>query len=132
MDVEDWLAARSDDFQALHAAIGDLVRARWPDAERKVVGEGSYEMPAYVVPVPEHPPRESWTGTMPHDVFIIAPTEKKAGVTTHLWHPNRPGLIQENAEWLAAAGYKPMVGCLQWNRKATMDLDALARLLDDV
>ena len=130
--MDDWLAARSDEFQALHAAVGDRVRARWPETRLQVIGEGSYEMPAFVVPVADHPPKEAWTGTMPRDVFIVAPTQKKAGVTTHMWHPNRPGLIQENAEWLAAAGFKPMVGCLQWNRKAPMDLDAFARLLDEV
>lgn len=120
------------EFEELHRAIGELVQARWPDAVRKNVGEGAYELDAYVVPVPDHPPKESWKGTLPNDVFVIGPTEKKAGITIHVWHPNHPYLLKENADWLAEAGFKPMVGCLQWNRKAPLDLESFGKLLDRV
>lgn len=132
MDVASWLADRTPAFQVLHERIGDLVRARWPAATLEVTGEASYEMPSYVIPVAHPPAADTWKGTMPRDVFVVAPTEKKAGITIHVWHPNHPYLLKDNADWLAEAGYKPMVGCLQWNRKAEPDLDAFAKLLDQV
>lgn len=132
MDVASWLADRTPAFQDLHARIGALVRARWPMAHLEVTGEGSYEMPSYVIPIENPPAADTWKGTMPRDVFIVAPTEKKAGITIHVWHPNHPYLLKDHAETLAQAGYKPMVGCLQWNRKTAPDLDAFAALLDSV
>lgn len=133
MDERTWLAARSAEFRALHDAIGGLVRARWPAARVELIYPGeAYEMAAWLVPVPDHPPKESWKGTMPNDTFVVGPTQTKSGMTIHVWHPNQPGLLKDNAHWLAAAGFKPMVGCLQWNRKAPVDLEAFGRLLDAV
>lgn len=130
MDVGEWLAQTTPGFQEIHEQIGQIIKARWPDARLEVAGEGTYEMPSYVIPIENPPDADAWRGTMPRDVFIIAPTEKKAGITIHVWHPNVPYLLKDHAETLAAAGYKPMVGCLQWNRKSPPDLDAFAALLD--
>ncbi len=123
---EDILADCSEDFRRLHAAIGDAVRARWPDA-RDVV---EYDMAAFAVPVSDPPAAEDWKGTMPREVFIIGPTEKKAGITIHLWHPKEPYLLKQHQKELEEAGFKPMVGCLQWNKKAPLPMDAFAALLD--
>ena len=122
---EDILAATSEGFQALHAAIGDRVRARF-DAEPVA----SYGIAAWRIPVPKPPGEDEWKGTMPRTHLVIAPAEKKAGVTMHVWHPNAPYLLRDNEAWLKEAGFKVMVGCLQWNRKADMPLDAVERLLD--
>lgn len=128
---DEHTANMTTDFRTLHQEVGNLVKQRWPNAREEVVCQGtSYEMAAYVVPLAEHPPKEAWTGTLPHDVLVVGPTEKKAGTTIHIWHPNHPYLLKDNADWLKAAGFKPMVGCLQWNRKAPLDLGALAHLLE--
>ncbi len=125
------MAEASPRLQALDAAIGKALRKRWPKARREHVFPGtSYEMDAWLVPIPDPVPQEEWKGTMPHDVFTVGPTEKKAGITVHVWHPKHPELLQENAAWLKEAGFKPMVGCLQWNRKADFPMDAFEQLLD--
>lgn len=127
------LAATSPGFQALHARIGELLQARWPETRLEhVFPDTSYDMQAWVVPVPDHPPKETWKGTMPNDVFVVGPTQKKAGITIHVWHPNHPYLLKDNADWLKEAGFKPMVGCLQWNRKADVPIEALAKLFDEL
>lgn len=125
------VAKESESFQALHAAIGAAIESRWPDVTLdEVYPDSSYDMPAFLVPLADHPPKEEWKGTMPNDVFLVSPVARAAGTTIHMWHPNHPYLLKENAEWLKEAGFKPMVGCLQWNRKAELPLDAVERLLD--
>jgi hypothetical protein len=119
------LAAATDAFRQLHAEMGRRVLAVFPDAQ-PVQEHG---MAAWAVPVPTPPPADEWQGTMPRTYLTIAPTEKQAGITLHVWHPNRPELLADNADWLKAAGFKPMVGCLQWNRKGELPLDAFDRLL---
>ncbi len=79
--------------------------------------------------IQDPPPEDSWKGTMPRTHLTVAPVERKAGVTIHIWHPNEPYLLKDNEAWLTEAGFKVMVGCLQWNRKAAFPLDALERLL---
>ncbi len=123
----------SEPFQALHAAIGELLKQRWPDTHLgHVFPDTKFAMVAWLIPLTDAPPESSWKGTMPRDLFVVGPTEKKAGITIHIWHPNHPYLLKENADWLKKAGYKPMVGCLQWNRKASPDLAAFAQLLDQI
>ncbi len=119
-------------LQTLHAAIGKALKRRWPKARRERIFPGtSYDMDAWLVPIPDPVPEEDWKGTMPRDVFTVGPTEKKAGITVHVWHPKKPTLLQDNAAWLNDAGFKPMVGCLQWNKKADFPMDAFERLLDE-
>lgn len=119
------LAATSDRFRALHAALGQRVSAVFPDAAPVV----SYDRPAWAVAVPRPPPAKTWKGTLPREELVIAPSERNDGVTIHVWHPNEPGLLAKNEDRLSAAGFKVMVGCLQWNRKADLPLDAIERLL---
>ncbi len=124
-DAETLLAATSDRFRALHAALGELVLELFPDAEPTV----DWNMAGWRVPVPDPPAEEEWKGTMPRTYFAFFPSEKKAGLTFHVWHPKDPYILKENADWLKGAGFKPMVGCLQWNRKADVPLDVFRRLL---
>ncbi len=119
------VAATSPAFQALHADIHAAVLRCFPDA-RPVVAFG---MAAFQVPLPDPPAADTWIGTQPRTHLTVAPTEKKAGITVHVWHPNRPSLLADNAAWLKEAGFKPMVGCLQWNRKAPFPMDAFEKLL---
>lgn len=125
------MAEASPRLQAIDAAIGKALKARWPKARKQRIYPGtSYDMEAWQITIPDPVPKEEWKGTMPRDQFTVAPTEKKAGITVHVWHPKKPELLGENAAWLKEAGFKPMVGCLQWNRKAEFPMDAFERLLD--
>lgn len=112
-------------FRALHDELGRRVATVFPDA--RPVQE--YGIAAWAVAVPHPPSEDDWKGTMPRTDLFIGPTEKKAGITVHFWHPNHPELLKDNADWLKDAGFKPMVGCLQWNRKADLPLHAFDRLL---
>lgn len=120
------VAATTPPFQALHDSIHAALRQRFPGTEPVVV----YGLAAYQAPVPDPPADADWQGTQPRTHLTVAPTEKKAGITVHVWHPNRPSLLADNAAWLKEAGFKPMVGCLQWNRKAPFPMDAFEKLLD--
>ena len=119
------IATTSPRFQALHREMGQLVHAVFPQA-RPIV---SWGMPAWAVAVPRPPAETAWRGTLPRTELTIGPTEKKSGVTMHFWHPNQPNILAENRDWLTQAGFKVMVGCVQWNRKSDFPIAAFERLL---
>ncbi len=109
----------------MHKALGTAVREVFSEATKSV----AWNMPGWIIPVPQPPAEADWKGTLPRTHLTILASEKKAGLTFHVWHPNRPGLLQEEAAWLKAAGFKPMVGCVQWNRKGDPPMEAFERLL---
>ncbi len=113
-------------FKALHAALGAALAERFPGCEAVQL----YGIASFQAPLARPPPEAGWIGTLPRTHVTLAPTERKEGITVHLWHPLAPTLIQDNASWLQEAGFKPMVGCLQWNRKAPCPIDVFERLLD--
>lgn len=113
--------ARDEELQS----IVDAFRAVHPDAEP--IHEWGID--GWSVQVRDEPP-EGYKGTMDSTRLMLLPTEKKAGLTIHLWDPRDPERIAKHAEALKEAGFKPMVGCLQWNRKAPVDLDALRTLFE--
>lgn len=127
-DAKVILAGCSQGFQELHARIGGIVKHRFPGT--RLVE--AWDIAAWQAPISDPPPASSWKGTLPRDVFTVGPTEKKAGITVHVWHPNHPYLLKENEAMLKQAGFKVMVGCLQWNKKADFPIDALDQLLAKV
>jgi hypothetical protein len=75
---------------------------------------------------------ESWKGTIDPNFIHIGVAERAAGITLHLWNPYNPACLKDNFKPLTAAGFKVMVGCLQFNRKAEFPLQAVTPLLDDL
>lgn len=122
------LQGTSDRFRLLHAEIGLRIDAAFDDVE----AVEAFGMPAFMVPLRDPPPEEEWRGTIPRTHITIAPTQKRAGITLHVWHPKAPHLLRDNEGWLREAGFKVMVGCLQWNRKAELPLDAVDRLIETI
>lgn len=107
------------DFADVHAAIGDALRRHFPDAEPCT----EWNIDGYRVQVQDEP--DEWKGTMPPTHLIVLPDEKKAGITTHIWDPRDPDLLRHHEAALKQVGFKVMVGCIQWNRKADYPVDAV-------
>lgn len=120
------LADATPAFLELHRTIGEAVAGVCP-AARAVV---EYGIAGWALPVANPPSADAWKGTMPRTHCFVGPAEKKAGTTIHVWHPNHPHLLRDHEAMLRGAGFKVMVGCLQWNRKAPPPVDALAALLE--
>lgn len=120
-----YLDASSSRFQAIFDSLDAIVQANFPGSE--AIWE--WNLPGWRVAVPNPPPEAEWKGTLPRTHLVILASEKKAGLTFHVWHPSRPSLLADEAAWLKDAGFKPMVGCVQWNRKAEPPMDEFARLL---
>lgn len=112
--------AREDELDAIAAAF----RTVHPNAEPV----HAWGLDGWAVKVQDRP--EGWTGTMDPERLMVFPLERKAGITVHVWDPRNPELLQWNDAALQAAGFKVMVGCLQWNRKAPVDVEALRRLFE--
>lgn len=71
----------------------------------------------------------NWKGTIDPNFVHVGVAERKAGITLFLWNPAEPQILRLHAEELAAAGFKVMVGCLQFNRKSAFPLDAVVPIL---
>lgn len=105
-------------------AIVVAFRTVHPEAEP--VNE--WDMDGWAVEVQDAP--KDWVGTMDSTRLMVFPLERKSGITVHIWDPRDPGLLKSNDDLLEEAGFKVMAGCLQWNRKAPVDADALQRLFE--
>jgi hypothetical protein len=111
----------------LLAALGSLeahVTRLWPHAEKVF----EYNMNGWRihrgVDIPE------WTGTIDPNWVRLYVAERKAGLSLHLWEPF--GCLQDRGSALAAAGYKPMVGCMQYNRKGDLPVEPVVAVLEAV
>lgn len=109
----------------LRAALAARVRKVFPDAEPAE----AYGMAGWQVSLPDSAPARPDLGTLDADHLQIFPVQRKAGVTLHVWNPVDYEFLDTQAEALSVAGYKVMKGCIQWNRKADLDLDAVEVLL---
>ena len=75
--------------------------------------------------VPRRKTVESRTGTMDPNWLFIGLAERAAGITLHVWNPlDWQGLKAHRAQF-EAAGFKVMVGCLQFNRKSEFPVDVV-------
>lgn len=74
----------------------------------------------------------AWTvGTIDPAYVHVFVAERAQGITLHVWSPFDPALLQRHREALGGAGFKVMVGCLQFNRKADYPLQAVRPLLEE-
>lgn len=117
-----------DRFRALRDALDGLVRSVFPEAE-PVEAHG---MTGWQVALRDPPPAETWKSTFDRTHFQVFLAPGKAGVTLHVWHPDHPHLLREHEGALSAAGWRVMVGCLRWSRKAGPPLESLRAVLESV
>ena len=82
--------------------------------------------------VPRMKKVEWTTGIMDPNWLFVGLAERKAGITLHMWNPVDYGCLQRHAASLKDAGFKVMVGCIQFNRKSEYPMSAVKSLLDDV
>jgi uncharacterized protein YdhG (YjbR/CyaY superfamily) len=111
-------------LDATHARLDALVRKRFPKAEDAF----EYNMRGWVIRRPVH--IQEWKGTIDPNWVRIFIAERKHGITVHVWNPYDPACLAGHG--LAAAGFKVMVGCIQFNRKGDVPVDALAPVLDEM
>lgn len=73
-----------------------------------------------------------WTvGTVDPAYVHVFVAERAQGITLHVWSPFDPKLLARHRSDLDAAGFKVMVGCLQFNRKSDYPVDAVRPLLEE-
>lgn len=107
------------DFAQVHAAIGAAFKRHFPAAEPCI----EWDIPGFRVQVQDAP--DQWKGTMPPTHMHVLPIQRKNCITIHIWDPRDPELLRKHESDLEETGFKVMVGCLQWNRKADYPVDAI-------
>lgn len=113
-------------FAAVRSALESEVIRLFPDARPS----SDYNMAGWRIPRPRR--IDSWKGTIDPNFVHIFLAERKNGITLHFWNPYNPYGLKQNAATFEAAGFKVMVGCLQFNRKGEFPMAAVARLLESV
>ncbi|HKZ60670.1 MAG TPA: hypothetical protein VJ547_12620 [Candidatus Thermoplasmatota archaeon] len=108
-----------------HALESEVIRL-FPDARPA----SDYNMAGWRIPRPRR--IESWKGTIDPNFVHIFLAERKNGITLHFWNPYNPYGLKQNAASFEAAGFKVMVGCLQFNRKGEFPMAAVTGLLERV
>lgn len=73
-----------------------------------------------------------WKGTIDPNFVYIFLAKRKNGITLHYWDPVRPYGLKQNAAAFEEAGFKVMVGCLQFNRKGPFPIGAVRGLLENL
>ncbi len=120
------LDAGSGRFLQVFADVGVQLQDVFGDVGVREVFE--YDCPGWAVPLPKELVPEQ-VGTMPSDSLYVLLAERKAGITMHFWNPLSYTFLEEHAAWLKEAGFKPMRGCLQFNRKSAYPVEEVGRLL---
>lgn len=126
--VRSYLKTASPRFRDIYEALARAVRELFPDAE------GSFDprMPGWKIPRRRRVDPASVKGTLDPNRAQVYLVERKSGITLHLWSPvDFDGFRRRKAE-LERAGFKLMVGGLQFNRKSEYPIDLVVELLRDV
>lgn len=80
--------------------------------------------------IPTNAGLAEWKGTIDPNFVHVFLAERKQGLTLHFWNPLDPGALHREKTGLREAGFKVMVGCLQFNRKGDFPIAAVLPLLD--
>ena len=123
--IKTYLEKSSPRFQRTFHALEQIVKKRFPDAERAF----GYKMPGWRILVKGRVPPEMQGGTIDARFVHIHLVERKHGITFHLWNPVDYGGLERAAPALQEAGFKVMAGCVQFNRKADFPIEAVERVL---
>lgn len=110
-------------LEETHARLGGMIRKRFPEAQEIF----EYNLRGWKIRRPVEV--TEWKGTIDPNWIRIYVAQRKQGMTIHVWNPSDPEALKKHKE-LAAVGFKTMVGCLQYNRKGDVPLDALEPLLE--
>lgn len=125
---EAYLKKTSLRFREINDRLDRTIRALFPEAERVF----AYGIPGWRIARRRWIDPKSVKGTIDPNWVHIFLAERKAGITLHMWNPVDFNAMQRRKAELSGAGFKVMVGCLQFNRKSEYPLEAIGRLLEDV
>jgi hypothetical protein len=118
-------STESDRLKAIHAELDAYIRALFPDAQPIF----DYGMHGWKVPRRR---KVEWTkGTIDPNWLMVGVAERKNGISLHLWNPVESGILSRKRKELEAAGFKPMVGCLQYTRKGEYPVGEVKALLSE-
>ena len=123
-----YLARASARFRGVHAELGRAIRELFPGAKAAF----EYGMPGWRIPRPRRVDPASVKGTIDPNWVHVFLAERKAGITLNLWNPVDVGGFRTRRAALERAGFKLMVGCLQFNRKSEYPIDLVVEVLRDV
>lgn len=113
-------------FEAARAALDGHLQRLFPGVERVE----AYGMHGWRVPRPR---QVEWThGAVDPNLVQLFLAERSQGISLHLWNPYDHGMLSKRRDRLADAGFKVMVGCVQYNRKGDYPVDAIVPLLEAI
>jgi len=127
-EVGSYVRAASPRFHEIYKSVARAVHELFPDATDSF----QFKMPGWKVPRHRKVDPESMEGTLDPNWVQIYLVERKAGITLHLWNPvDFNGFRGHRAE-LERAGFKLMVGCIQFNGKSEYPIGLVVDLLKDI
>jgi uncharacterized protein YdhG (YjbR/CyaY superfamily) len=113
-------------YPDVEAWLRKAVKARFPKA--KEINE--YGMVGWRV---QRGRTVEWTtGTVDPNFVSVFLGDRKQGITLHLWVPLPGATLSARKAELEKAGFKVMVGCLQFTRKQPYPTAAVEALLDGI
>src|SRR5437867_11007966 len=126
--VQSYLKTASPRFREIHESLGRAVRELFPDAQVSF----EFKMPGWKVPRRRPVDPSSVAGTADPNWVQIYLVERKSGITLHLLNPVDFNGFRRHREALERAGFKLMVGGLQFTRKSAYPIGLVVDLLKDV
>lgn len=126
--VEAYLKKTSPRFRGINDELDRTIHRLFPENERVFV----YGLPGWRIARRRRIDPKSVKGTIDSNWVHIFLAEREAGITLHIWNPVDFNAMQRRKAELSGAGFKVMVGCLQFNRKSDYPVDAVRPLLEDV
>jgi len=113
-------------FAQIQAMLATEVKKRFP----KAVPVREYGIDGWQI---ARQKRVEWThGTVDPNYVLVGVADRKQGPVLHLWNPLDWKGLGKHRTQLEAAGFKVMVGCLQFNRQKPYPMAAVAAVLDAV
>ena len=115
-------------FREVYESLARAVHELFPDASDSF----QFKMPGWKIPRRRRVDPKSVAGTLDPNWVQIYLVERKSGITLQLWNPvDFNGFRRHRAE-LERAGFKLMVGCIQFNGKSAYPIGLVVDLLKDI
>lgn len=126
MSPKSYVKQASPKYQAAYKELDAWIKKRLPTA--KPIFE--WGMPGWKVALPKDKQPVEHRGTYDPTSIMILLADRKAGITMHVWSPLEPQILSKLDKQLTKAGFKVMVGCIQYNRKGDYPVTAVMPLLE--